>query len=54
MIREELNKIRLKYKYRNLILRGRIKIPPSGAKKLIGPDCAYHLYRNMGPKEGMD
>ncbi len=54
MEREDFNDLRLKYKYRNLILRGKIKLPPSGAKKLIGPDCAYHLYRNMGQKEGLD
>ena len=40
--------IRLKYKYRDLILRGKIKVPLKFAKKLIGPDCAYHLYSAKG------
>jgi hypothetical protein len=35
---------RLKYKYRRLILEGKISIAPEDAVKLIGPDCAYHLY----------
>ena len=36
--------IRLKYLYRNLILRGKLFLPQKDASKLIGPDCAYHLY----------
>jgi hypothetical protein len=35
---------RLKYKYRELILRGKIVLPHKEASLLIGPDCAYHLY----------
>jgi hypothetical protein len=41
---EKAEIIRLKYKYRRLILTGKIKLPPSVAARLIGPDCAYHLY----------
>ncbi len=36
---------RLRYKYRNLILRGKIKVPRTTAIRLVGPDCAYHLYQ---------
>jgi hypothetical protein len=36
--------VRLKYKYRELIMRRKIKIPQQKAARLIGPDCAYHLY----------
>jgi len=36
--------IRLKYKYRELILKKKIRLPHKKAAKLIGPDCAYHLY----------
>ncbi len=35
---------RLKYKYRRLILEGKAVLPPGEAAKLLGPDCAYHLY----------
>ncbi len=35
---------RLRYLYRSLILRGRLRLPREAAVPLIGPDCAYHLY----------
>ncbi len=40
--------IRLRYKYRRLIMQGELKLPLEGAVKLIGPDCAYHLYSSLG------
>lgn len=40
--------IRIKYKYRKLIQKGNIRLSHQGAVKLIGPDCAYHLYTTMG------
>jgi len=43
--------IRLKYKYRELILKKKIKLPHKKASKLIGPDCAYHLYSGFDGKE---
>jgi len=36
--------IRKKYKYRRLILEGKLVLPHEDAVKLLGPDCAYHLY----------
>ncbi len=36
--------IRLRYLYRTKLLRGEIKVPLGTAKKLVGPDCVYHLY----------
>ena len=36
--------IRLRYKYRRLIMEGSIRLPIEGAARLMGPDCAYHLY----------
>ncbi len=36
--------IRIRYKYRDLILRGRVRLPLDAARKIVGPDCAYHLY----------
>lgn len=43
--------LRLKYLYRKLIQRGRIKLPHYAAAKLIGPDCAYHLYSSYKEKD---
>lgn len=34
-----------KYQYKKLILQGKINTDLETAKKLIGPDCAYHLYQ---------
>ena len=36
--------LRLRYRYRKLILDGKIALSFESAKKIIGPDCAYHLY----------
>jgi len=36
--------IRLRYLYRRLVLWGRGRIPLEAARRLVGPDCAYHLY----------
>ena len=36
--------IRKRYKYRRLILSGKLKLPHREAAKLLGPDCVYHLY----------
>lgn len=52
--------IRIRYKYRRMVIRGEIKVPHEAAVKLVGPDCAYHLYgrhkvkgkRNKGVKPG--
>ena len=36
--------MRIRYKYRRMILRGEIKVSHEAAVKLVGPDCAFHLY----------
>ena len=36
--------IRLRHLYRNLVLRGKLRLPFEAAVKLVGPDCAFHLY----------
>ena len=36
--------LRLRYLYRKLILDGKIALSLESAKKIVGPDCAYHLY----------
>ncbi len=43
--------IRLRYLYRNLVLQGKAKISLESAKRLVGPDCAYHLYSVTGMKK---
>ena len=45
---EEAEKIRKRYLYRRLILTGKIALPYRAAARLIGPDCAYHLYSTRG------
>ena len=45
--------IRKKYKYRNLIMNNKISLPFKDAVKLIGPDCAYHLYSNYKKKKNI-
>lgn len=35
---------RIRLEYRRLILLGRLRLPLEEARKLVGPDCAYHLY----------
>lgn len=41
---DEAEELRIKYKYRRLLVQGHISIPYNDAAKLIGPDSAYHLY----------
>ena len=38
------DEIRLRYLYRSLILRGKVRLPMDAARNLVGPDCAFHLY----------
>jgi len=42
--------IRLRYLYRKLILEGKVVHSFESAKKLIGPDCAFHLYSIVDAK----
>jgi hypothetical protein len=41
---------RLMYKYRRLILEGKITLPHEDAAKLIGPDSAYRLYFSISAR----
>jgi len=43
--------IRIHYLYRHLILRGEVKVSFESARRLVGPDCAYHLYSVMDWKK---
>jgi hypothetical protein len=35
---------RIRYLYRDLVLKKRIRLSFGASLKLVGPDCAYHLY----------
>jgi hypothetical protein len=48
MLNDDAERIRLKYKYRRLILTGKLLLPHEDAARLLGPDCAYHLYSYAG------
>ena len=41
---------RRKYFYRKMAINGQGKIPARLAMKMVGPDCAFHLYRNLNPE----
>jgi hypothetical protein len=43
--------IRLRYLYRKMIVTGKAKISFESARRLVGPDCAYHLYGIMKLKK---
>jgi len=41
---ERLDALRILSRYRRMVLLGRAKLPLEAARRLVGPDCAYHLY----------
>jgi hypothetical protein len=41
---ERLEALRILGRYRRMVLLGRAKLPFEQARRLVGPDCAYHLY----------
>ena len=47
----ESDRVRRKYLYRRLAMSPKTKIPARLAMKLVGPDCAYHLYSKHMPAE---
>jgi hypothetical protein len=49
MKREDAEAMRVRYLYRALLLKGKIKLPLETACKIMGPDCAYHLYSAGNP-----
>jgi hypothetical protein len=40
----ELEALRILRDYRRLVLLGRVRLPLAEARRLVGPDCAFHLY----------
>jgi hypothetical protein len=43
-MKPEAEIIRIRYLYRRKILNGELNVSHSTAKRMVGPDCAYHLY----------
>ncbi|MBF0565327.1 MAG: hypothetical protein HQK89_08795 [Nitrospirae bacterium] len=43
-VSDKANQVRLRYKYRRLIMTGKARLPYKAAAQMVGPDCAYHLY----------
>lgn len=52
--RDQADLIRMKHKYRRLILSGKIRLPVKDAAPLLGPDCAYHLYSQASVSKKTD
>lgn len=48
---DEIEVRRVLARYRRLILLGSARLPLEEARRIVGPDCAYHLYgRHAGAK----
>ena len=43
-MKPEAERIRIRYLYRRMILNGELNVSHGTAKRMVGPDCAYHLY----------
>jgi hypothetical protein len=42
-------------RYKRLVLLGKVSLPLEEARRIVGPDCAYHLYfRHAGEESGAD
>jgi hypothetical protein len=41
-------------RYRRLILLGKASLPLEEARRIVGPDCAYHLYFRHASDTGSD
>ncbi len=35
---------RILARYKRLILLGKVRLPLEEARRIVGPDCAFHLY----------
>ena len=47
MKNEKSEAMRLKYLYRRYVIKGKANINYKAASRLVGPDCAYHLYSSF-------
>jgi hypothetical protein len=41
---EEIEARRILARYKRLVLLGKARLPLEEARRIVGPDCAYHLY----------
>jgi hypothetical protein len=41
---DEIEARRILARYKRLILLGTARLPLEQARRIVGPDCAYHLY----------
>jgi hypothetical protein len=41
--------LRILGQYKRLVLLGKVRLPVAEARRLVGPDCAYHLYGRTTP-----
>jgi len=53
-VNKEAEKMRVAYFYRRLIRLKKLRVGIKEAKGLVGPDTAYHLYRNRDTKDPED
>ena len=49
MARADAEVTRILSLYRRLVLLGKVRLPFAESRKLVGPDCAYHLYFRHAP-----
>lgn len=40
----EIEARRILGEYRRLVLLGKVRVPLAEGRRLVGPDCAFHLY----------
>jgi hypothetical protein len=48
-LREAAEALRILSQYKRLVLLGKVRLPLAAARRLVGPDCAYHLYGRTAP-----
>ncbi len=47
--RGDLEAQRILSLYKRLVLLGKARLPLAAGRRLVGPDCAYHLYFRHAP-----
>ena len=48
---EKSETLRILGKYKRLVLLRKVRLPFAEACRLVGPDCAYHLYSRPEPSK---
>jgi hypothetical protein len=46
---EDIEARRILAQYKRLILLGKTRLPLEAARRIVGPDCAFHLYSRRLP-----